>query len=698
MLSLVLTFSSINYATIANTEEVYANDDVTIKVDRIFTDEVNSLSLKLEVLDTEETVSNVSITKDNEVLTQGEASDFYDKVYDNQSVKYEVAYYKEVSETAQSEKETDIITISQEEQTFEFEVIVDELENDLEDISNEEVIVEEVEEKVEEKVEETDVLSTIEENLLTTLSNEVNVSNYGELQAAFKNSAISKINFTDNIIREGNINNKLAPLNRSLEINGNGYYIDFTGAYDEAIVLDRVTTETEFSIRDLQVTGFTDEKQILNEYLIRHKYNTFDPNSKHVWADNWDIKLHNLSTYQNSAQRGIVKASDSKVTITGDLNWKSNSKWTSIITASTSGVLVARDFNITDGARVNITAIKDIFNSSPAKLDSEIKFTVDKGSQLDLYSEDRSTIWVGKEATYNPIKVNITDAGTKIKARANYYGHENADSVIGFTGYGTKVDSYVNITDGAVLDVKSTNTKSFLNGRSAPGIISQIRDGQFNVSGEGTRIDVESLGADDVLGATFRFRIVGNQRLNISDGAVMNVIKVGKLSQAPAMRFWGGGNELFVTSGGKLSVYNEGNGRPQDPGGDARNQGIQYIGSGVSTQFFSVKGAGSAIDIIANYGPAVDIDGLGQSYIEVADEASFVARGNTFSKLGAIFHSLKVEFVTDNPLYYDFANTRVGGGKVFNTTTLSTYESKDSDLAVWKLGMTLMEIHTNHGA
>lgn len=178
----------------------------------------------------------------------------------------------------------------------------------------------------------------------------------------------------------------------------------------------------------------------------------------------------------------------------------------------------------------------------------------------------------------------------------------------------------------------------------------------------------------------------------------MNVIKVGKLSQAPAMRFWGGGNELFVTSGGKLSVYNEGNGRPQDPGGDARNQGIQYIGSGVSTQFFSVKGAGSAIDIIANYGPAVDIDGLGQSYIEVADEASFVARGNTFSKLGAIFHSLKVEFVTDNPLYYDFANTRVGGGKVFNTTTLSTYESKDSDLAVWKLGMTLMEIHTNHGA
>lgn len=136
MLSLVLTFSSINYATIANTEEVYANDDVMIKVDRIFTDEVNSLSLKLEVLDTEETVSNVSITKDNEVLTQGEASDFYDKVYDNQSVKYEVAYYKEVSETAQSEKETDIITISQEEQTFEFEVIVDELENDLEDISN----------------------------------------------------------------------------------------------------------------------------------------------------------------------------------------------------------------------------------------------------------------------------------------------------------------------------------------------------------------------------------------------------------------------------------------------------------------------------------------------------------------------------------------------------------------------------------
>lgn len=258
MLSLVLTFSSINYATIANTEEVYANDDVMIKVDRIFTDEVNSLSLKLEVLDTEETVSNVSITKDNEVLTQGEASDFYDKVYDNQSVKYEVAYYKEVSETAQSEKETDIITISQEEQTFEFEVIVDELENDLEDISNEEVIVEEVEEKVEEKVEETDVLSTIEENLLTTLSNEVNVSNYGELQAAYKNSAISKINFTDNIIREGNINNKLAPLNRSLEINGNGYYIDFTGAYDEAIVLDRVTTETEFSIRDLQVTGFTD--------------------------------------------------------------------------------------------------------------------------------------------------------------------------------------------------------------------------------------------------------------------------------------------------------------------------------------------------------------------------------------------------------------------------------------------------------
>ena len=281
---------------------------------------------------------------------------------------------------------------------------------------------------------------------------------------------------------------------------------------------------------------------------------------------------------------------------------------------------------------------------------------------------------------------------------ANYGDSYPTTAIVNVSGEGTQINLECSSTDtaqnGAAMRISGTNCQfnvldgAEINSHSEYGTGLQLQGPGtvFNVR-NGSEIEVIQEGNNGyTLGAGIRFRLSGNQTFNIDNSKVI----VRKLSgSAPAMRLYGGGNEVNVTNGGALEVYNAGNGSADNGSGSAGNQGILYTSSGSRSDVFTLEGYGSSVDITADWGPAIYTDG--GTEVSVVDRAVFILSGRTSSQTSAILSCSGLFKVTlDNPMYFDMRNNRPGGGRVISSgSSSSVFTAINSDLSVWKHGTNL---------
>ncbi|MDR3316400.1 MAG: hypothetical protein LBS98_08030, partial [Coriobacteriales bacterium] len=318
--------------------------------------------------------------------------------------------------------------------------------------------------------------------------------------------------------------------------------------------------------------------------------------------------------------------------------------------------------NILDGADVTVTANA----ANGIWLDS----TVNKGEQTNSTSMTgaRSDILV-----VNGAKLTVTGNGTG-------NGYRGAVCMLGVGGG-------ITATNGSTISITATNAAAY------PAALLQMRDGQFNVSGAST-LAIKQLGSQDGYTATLRFRYGNGQSFNVSGGSTVTIERPaytrGDSYKSAAIRFGDAtGNSFNIIEGSKVKVYNGGTGTADtasgEPGG---NEAIEIVNNDFS---FTLSGAGSSCELVADLGAAVDANAHSGASITVGPGTAFLATGNTGNTTFAIFQCTggNFNFTTTNPLYYDFQNTRAGGGRILGigTSTTSTFKSTNSDVALWRGGV-----------
>lgn len=159
-----------------------------------------------------------------------------------------------------------------------------------------------------------------------------------------------------------------------------------------------------------------------------------------------------------------------------------------------------------------------------------------------------------------------------------------------------------------------------------------------------------------------------------------SVMKIEHLAgNSSALRINGDNLYANISGGSKLSLYNKGDGKPSD----SSNVALELAGYGS----FIVSGPKSQLNVIADNGPAVWGDEA-DTILQVGQGTEFIARGQTKSADVGIFNmARRAEISIDNPLLYDFSNTRVGGGNIFSITgSDGFFNATNSDVSVWTKG------------
>ncbi len=304
----------------------------------------------------------------------------------------------------------------------------------------------------------------------------------------------------------------------------------------------------------------------------------------------------------------------------------------------------------------------------------------------------------------------VADCGVDVNVDIDSNGDGVTDNDVNCGGGG------FNITGGAVVNVRALATSE---GEGMPALVQEIDGGNFNVSGEGSELNVQSDGVNDEYGdygAALRIRKVGNQTMNVTDLGVLKVIRSRRDGgQTPAAIRFGDGenNTLNVASGGVIWVENDGTGEVSTDGSERDNNAIEFSANDFTFNISGSKawtsdGDGheknqiqpSAVQLIAVDGAAVaayneenNVGYTGGS-ISVKDGGVFVAHGAVDSDTEGIFRTGNYfTFTADNPLYYDFANYRNNGdgdqlgGVVFSIDGGdATFDLVTSDMSVWRSG------------
>lgn len=307
-----------------------------------------------------------------------------------------------------------------------------------------------------------------------------------------------------------------------------------------------------------------------------------------------------------------------------------------------------------------------------AKLDSALidatngtsEINLESGSMVHLYSEDRRVI---ETATTD---INVKGENTELNIEGETTRTATRSGVVYIDG----ANSSINVDDGAEI-----------NGENPDGsvIVMQSDYGEFIVD-HGSELNLKSEGDDGYKrGATLRFRKRGNQTFHARNDSEINIEKTN--GDAPAVRMRKDNNAFKASTGSEINIHNEGNGNNKDGGNHQRNQGI-YFDKGEGN-LFEVNDADSEVNITADYGPAIDLNG-NSGEVKINPETVFRAEGATSSSDSGIIAGGDLDIDINSPLYYDFRNNRDGGGEVFETSN-ATFESQESDLSVWEKGENL---------
>lgn len=492
-----------------------------------------------------------------------------------------------------------------------------------------------------------DVLVTVQKDDTLTAGRAItprlatNVSSWAEFNAALGNSSISEINLTNNI----SATSSPGTLTRSLTINGHGYQLDLD---NRTLVLGNVNSPQTLTFNNLTLAGRGAASRI---------------NSSASNSANWTLSSATLNFGNTIGTQNIFNLPQGRIAFTGGISNLINS----VTDTSTSrGMLMAKFLEITNGAEVNGRLGGGFFYSNVSGTETQIN----KGAQLIVHSETGLLF-----NQTNPSSFSVDGKNSLLQGTGNRYSTGDNGTLVSMVGPNSRVE----VNNGGKIDIFATGT---------PAMLLNSQNGLFRVS-NGSSLNLTSSGGANDRAATLRFRVQGGQTFLAESNSEINIRKIqgGTASvpatTAPTVRMRNPNNRFIVNSGGKVSIYNEGSGQPQNPGEVNRNQGILYTDG--DNSHFELSGDDSVVQIEADFGAAIDTHNQTAS-ISANEGTIFIARGRTASQNSGIFNTSLAAINLDKVRFFDFRNERPGGGNVFDVSSASRLESTRSNLSVWRKG------------
>ena len=558
---------------------------------------------------------------------------------------------------------------------------------------------------------------------ITSLSEAV-VNDWQDLRTAMNDSNVTKITFGGNISRDGNGSmdtgqiiaqaNDLPQISRDLEIDGAGFTLDcnyLSNSMNRPTFVLAINKNATFTLRNLAVTKTCASStypfigQADNSAGTAYHYSTDRGTAQGDYSQNWKINIDNVWQSQPDPENpvmfpgtvncGLIGACDAKVTFSGRVSWSSNSdtRLVNVRDITFTGTSVA-DFAAVGNGAGGSNATIWMYASRATRPDN---LTIQDGASVQIYSKESQALIVGSmddgvtssvNSNFPVANINISGENTLLHCYGdgNFGGQRNNPSnpgIVDFKG-GTGT---VNIMDGAKLIIESRNVRNAM-----PGLVVQMPASNTNISDPDSllRITAESSGG---YSAGILFRFVGAQTLNISDHGRAEIIywpHPGEAATA-ALRFGGGAdNKFFCRSGGSVYIYNGGN-ESVVSGGTGDTYGNKAVEFGNNSFTFDVQGYKSAVEIVSDMGYGIGASNYQNGVINCKDQAVFSVTGRTNDASGAdagIFRAGdNLKITIDDPLYFDFTNTRPGGGQVIYVSGgTQSFISANTSLSLWRRG------------
>ncbi|MDR3294362.1 MAG: hypothetical protein LBT26_00835 [Clostridiales Family XIII bacterium] len=517
---------------------------------------------------------------------------------------------------------------------------------------------------------------------------EVEVSTWTELRAAIRSADVKIISFKNDIARGSSTlylteDSAGARLDRDLVINGHGYTLDFSGGGATYVIrLYNPAAQRTLTVKDMGVKG------IASSYFVY--------GSTAVAKDKWTVNLENIQSYPQVSDGATIAGSGApSFGLVRVDNGTVNFSGTETRVTSFTNIVYAQHVHFLPGSQATLRSYDTTIQLHPTTSGSTAfptEFTVEGGAKVTLYSGTTQALFINGENSYNIPKVRVAGAGTVLTASGMGSGTLNAGGVISIAGgegtatRTTAAPSASTPGDGGTIEISGGAQFLVSSNGAQPAFIMQIKNGKFDLTGENTLLDVYSRSGSNSYAAVLRFRLEGGQLFKVSDNAVLKVRKgSADTHRSPAIRFGAGQyNDFDVSGGGKVFIKNEGYGDYGNSGNSA-NAAIQYDANHFA---FKIAGEGSAIELLAPKGLAIEATYNTYGSVDIGPDTIFIAEGRTGSKsYGIIKTGSNFTFTADNPLYYNFQNRRPGGGLVFDVTSTGSYiDVKNSDLDVWQSG------------
>jgi len=493
-----------------------------------------------------------------------------------------------------------------------------------------------------------------------------------QLLQAFEDESVTKIEFGADISHS--YDNNLT-LKRSLVIDGKGYSLK--------LVAKQGLSGGTFNLKSTNNVPAIFEIKNLN-IVYSEGYssaNAFIHCDNKAVSNFWTVKVYNVI---GNMLTSFLYLPQGKLEVRGTFYWNQKS----FSSHSLGGAVNATNILITDGAEVELSVARDgaVLRLNPENNNISTSLVVNKGSKVKLFSADKQAIWMNSEGATNEVIFEVSDGGTALEcsSKGTYYGADGGVVTIqGKRDTAKGKYSRTEVLRGASLSVTAAVKAS--DNKSTSAFVNQVSgDGIFNIDGN-AKVTLKAEGEAHNFCSAFRMRLVGNQTINVSNNAELNVIK--KSGVAAAIRMYGKDNRFIIESGGKLNVRNEdSSGKASDGGDTGGRQGIQFTVDGGGTSSFTSEGAQSSINVYADKGPALE-SVSGNFVFNVGQAAILSLEGQTASaNRGIIQGHGKTQVTIDHPTFYDFCNNRANGGQVFATggNNDQLFVSKGIGLAVWE--------------
>ena len=557
------------------------------------------------------------------------------------------------------------------------------------------------------------------------------VTTWQQLRAAISDPTVDVIELGADILRDAtptNTTTDLPLINRTLTVDGKGFSLDFRPGGGTTVIarsgFQLASTISGTSPATFTLTNIDIRRPNGGVYaLINGQYGTggvgwseWDTSAGAVNATkNWIVDLSEIS-HSLVPSSGLATVAGATIRMHGNVSWDSTTGTNSntstinarqvIISGSDTNVSLRNNARTNDDHPLVIMSATEMRNS----------FIVNDGAKVfleNLGTARTQVVSMLAGTTNGTISEFIVDGeGTDLEIKGWGAGTDTKGATVTMTaapatsskggGGGFK------ITGGATMNVHAARPSNGTN-HGMPGLIQEIDGGEFIVDGEGSILTVRSDGADNDYAGAVRIRIVGNQTLKVSNLGTLTVYRPFRNTtlQAPGIRFGDGQrNSCIVESGGLILVRNEGSNTISTVDNSFTNAAVvfnaPYFNFDVSGGKMNSEGEWipSAIELIADRGPAIG-GGSANGSITVGDGAVFLAEGNvnaaqannsTGTGTAAVISAGdRFSFTTNSPQYYNFMNTNPRtGALVFSTGAYSTYQSIDTDVAVWGNGINRM--------